>query len=88
MKSKYVENTLRYNAALCTGCGMCSSVCPHGVFNQIDHIAQIVKPTACMECGACARNCPAKAIEVEAGFGCAAAEFIAALKGSKQPTCD
>jgi ferredoxin len=26
---------------------------------------------ACMECGACALNCPVKAISVDAGVGCA-----------------
>ena len=87
MKSKYLETTLKYNAERCTGCGMCSSVCPHGVFIQTDRIAQIVRPLACMECGACALNCPADAITVESGFGCAAAQFLAALKGSKKPTC-
>jgi len=88
MKSKYLETTLRYNAELCTGCGMCSSVCPHGVFTQTGHVAQLIRPTACMECGACARNCPVEAITVEAGFGCAVAQFVAALKGSKEPTCN
>jgi ferredoxin len=26
---------------------------------------------ACMECGACAKNCPTAAIRVDAGVGCA-----------------
>ena len=88
IKSKYLETTLRYNAELCTGCGMCSSVCPHGVFIQTGEIAQLVKPLACFECGACALNCPTAAITVEVDFGCAVSQFLAALKGSKQPTCD
>jgi NAD-dependent dihydropyrimidine dehydrogenase PreA subunit len=88
IKSKYLETTLKFNAELCTGCGMCRSVCPHGVFVQADDIAQLVRPLACMECGACARNCPVDAITVEAGTGCAVAQFVAALKGSKEPTCD
>ena len=83
IKSKYLATTLKYHAELCTGCGMCSSVCPHGVFTQIDKKAKIQNPLACMECGACALNCPADAITVESGFGCAAAQFISALRGSK-----
>jgi NAD-dependent dihydropyrimidine dehydrogenase PreA subunit len=27
------HNTLLYNAARCVGCGLCSQVCPHGVFS-------------------------------------------------------
>jgi len=33
----------------------------------------------CMECGACARNCPTEAITVRAGVGCATAVFDDAL---------
>jgi NAD-dependent dihydropyrimidine dehydrogenase PreA subunit len=88
MKSKYLETTLKYDPALCTGCGICSTVCPHGVFVQHDGTAQLIRPTACMECGACALNCPASAISVESGTGCATAQMIAALKGVKEPTCD
>jgi len=87
IKSKYLETTLRYKTELCTGCGMCSSVCPHGVFVQLDRVAELVNPLACMECGACARNCPVDAITVIAGTGCAIAHFVAALKGSKEPIC-
>jgi ferredoxin len=88
MKSKYLETTLRYNAELCTGCGMCSIVCPHRVFIQTEETAQLVRPTACMECGACALNCPVGAITVDPGTGCATAQMIAALKGIKEPSCD
>ncbi len=27
-------NTLRFDPALCTGCGICVDVCPHGVFSR------------------------------------------------------
>ena len=33
--------------------------------------AEIVDRDLCMECGACARNCPVDAIAVRAGVGCA-----------------
>jgi ferredoxin len=42
---------------------------------------------ACMECGACAMNCPTGAISVEAGVGCAAAVIMSALRGDKQVCC-
>ena len=41
---------------------------------------------ACMECGACALNCPALAIEVKSGVGCATAILIGAVRGT-EPTC-
>ena len=82
-----VVNTLRYEAALCTGCGMCVNVCPHAVFAMNSHVARLAHPDACMECGACQLNCPAGAIAVESGVGCAAAMIQAALKGQKEATC-
>jgi ferredoxin len=33
--------------------------------------AQIVDQDGCMECGACANNCPTQAIQVRPGVGCA-----------------
>jgi MinD superfamily P-loop ATPase len=38
-------------------------------------------PASCMECGACALNCPVQAIEVQSGVGCAHAMISAALRG-------
>ena len=88
MKHKYLKNvaTLSYNAEKCTGCGKCMEVCPHGVFDVDERKAQIVEKDFCMECGACALNCPAKAIEVNAGAGCAAAIIMSWFTG-KEPTC-
>jgi ferredoxin len=40
----------------------------------------------CMECGACALNCPTEAIEVNAGVGCAAAIIMSWVTG-KAPSC-
>jgi hypothetical protein len=39
-----------------------------------------------MECGACALNCPAAALSVEKGVGCAAA-IIGGLFNGGEPTC-
>jgi NAD-dependent dihydropyrimidine dehydrogenase PreA subunit len=114
-----VSNTLRYNAKLCINCGLCSIVCPHGVFAPSaregrvaraialsprparlakpgrtaeivaagDGVAQLVRPEACMECGACQRNCPSGAIHVQSGVGCAAALMRVALTGKGEETC-
>ncbi len=70
---RYLKNvtTLRLDAALCSGCGRCPEVCPHGVFALADGKAALVDADACIECGACARNCPSGAIQVDAGVGCA-----------------
>ncbi len=40
----------------------------------------------CMECGACAMNCPAGALSVKAGVGCAAAIILGKLRGTA-PDC-
>ncbi len=82
-----LTNTLRYDPATCNGCGMCLNVCPHGVFARNGRGVHVVRPDACMECGACQVNCPTNAIAVESGVGCAAAMIRAALIGQKEATC-
>ena len=63
--------TLRLDPGLCIGCGMCREVCSHDVFRQEGRKMALALPDACIECGACALNCPVKAISVDAGVGCA-----------------
>ena len=87
MFNSYGVNTLQIETALCTGCGRCIEVCPHGVFAMIDHKARLAARESCMECGACALNCREDAISVESGVGCATAMIIAALKGQKEASC-
>jgi Fe-S-cluster-containing hydrogenase component 2 len=72
---RYIEDvvTLRYDEEKCTGCQLCTMVCPHGVFVMEGSRAKLVDRGACMECGACQRNCAFGAISVESGVGCAAA---------------
>jgi len=65
--------TLTLDAGKCTGCEMCTSVCPHGVLAVENRVVSIVDRDACMECGACASNCPTQALSVQAGVGCATA---------------
>ena len=42
---------------------------------------------ACMECGACAANCPAGAVAVTAGVGCFAALLRETFLGAKAGSC-
>ena len=67
--------TLELDIDKCTLCGMCSKVCVHGVLAVDDNGIHILNRDACMECGACAMNCPAEAVTVRAGVGCAWAIF-------------
>jgi MinD superfamily P-loop ATPase len=67
--------TLELDADKCTLCGMCTKVCVHGVFALDGNGIQILDRNYCMECGACAMNCPAEAVTVRAGVGCAWAIF-------------
>lgn len=63
--------TLEFDPEACIGCGKCAEVCPHQVFAMSDERARLVERDRCMECGACRMNCPAGAIRVDAGVGCA-----------------
>lgn len=87
MLNAYEVNTLAYNPELCNGCAMCVAVCPHAVFAMQGRKAQLVKPQACMECGACQVNCVTGAIAVESGVGCATAMIVSALKGQREVSC-
>ncbi len=71
MTMTYLKNvvTLRLDTHRCTGCQTCTQVCPHQVLAMEDKKARVVNRNACMECGACAINCPADAIEVKSGVG-------------------
>jgi len=80
-------NTLRFLPGRCANCDMCVNVCPHGVFRSGPKRVEIVRGEACMECGACQRNCPTGAVKVDSGVGCAAAMISAALRGKKEVSC-
>jgi ferredoxin len=77
----YLKNvvTLQFDEHKCTGCGMCLDVCPHEVFKMNGQYVEIQNRDACMECGACSLNCPANAISVQSGVGCANAVINAML---------
>lgn len=79
--------TLRLDRDLCTGCRVCTVVCPHAVFEMTDdRTARVADLGACMECGACVTNCAAGAIAVDAGVGCASAIVRSWLLGG-EPSC-
>lgn len=88
MKHKYLKDaaTLELEQEKCTGCGICTKVCPHNVLSVSDRKVKIIDKDACMECGACALNCPFSALSVKPGVGCAAAIIYGLLTGS-EPTC-
>jgi len=85
---KYLSNvaSLEYFSDKCTGCGLCTIVCPHGVFVLDAGLARITDRDRCMECGACAKNCAFGAIVVKAGVGCASAIIKGWLTGT-EPSC-
>lgn len=70
----------------CNGCGMCIKVCPHEVFELSGRKAHIIRKDHCMECGACALNCPQGAISVRSGVGCASGIINGILRNT-EPTC-
>lgn len=91
MRQHYLKDvvTLGLDQARCTGCGRCVEVCPHNVFairSTNGRKAEIIDRDSCMECGACAKNCAARAVSVHAGVGCAWAVVRGRLTG-KEPTC-
>lgn len=85
---RYLEDvvTLACDQDRCIGCGMCTVVCPHGVFTLQDKKALMSSRNLCMECGACMKNCPTGAITVEAGEGCVRG-IINELLGIEGPCC-
>lgn len=93
---RYLENTaiLKLDQAVCIGCGVCVTVCPHRVLAMgAGDKAEIVDHGGCMECGACACNCPVNAIFVNQAEGCGCAaliigSWISRFTGRKIPGCN
>lgn len=46
----------------CIGCGICTSVCPHGSWQIVD--GKSIANGECENCLACVQNCPRKAISI------------------------
>lgn len=88
MSLMYLKNvvTLQFDKAKCIGCYVCLSVCPREVLAAANGTIEIESRDACMECGACQRNCPSGAVTVKTGVGCASA-VINQLLGRKSGCC-
>ena len=80
-------STLAFDVDACVGCGICTMVCPHGIFAMADGKAQVVDKDDCMECGACATNCPTQAVSVSPGVGCAAYIIQTWIKRKEKASC-
>jgi ferredoxin len=79
--------TLQLRPELCVGCGTCLDVCPRAVLARDNGKVAIVNRDACIECGACQRNCAVEALSVRAGVGCAHALINAALGQTNAACC-
>ena len=88
-KFRYLPDVtmLTFDPQKCLGCGVCETVCPHGVFQMNSKQAQLVDRNGCMECGACALNCPSEAITVTPGVGCATYIIQSWIKGKENAAC-
>jgi len=78
--------TLKLDSGACSGCAMCRTVCPHGIFEISGGKARVADRDSCIECGACARNCPEGAVSVRVGVGCATA-VINSMLGIRNSGC-
>jgi len=88
----YIKNvvTLKLEPDLCTGCGLCTEVCPRSVL-ELDPAqgkVDLINRDSCIECGACMMNCPIGAISVQAGVGCAYALLKSRIQGKEKISCD
>ncbi len=54
----------------CTGCEICTWVCPHHVIEMSNSHAALMHLDRCIECGACQLNCAFDAITVTKGTAC------------------
>lgn len=79
--------TLKLDDDTCVGCGVCTTVCPHGVFTLNNGKAKLTDRDGCMECGACAMNCAVGAITVTPGVGCVEYIISGWIKGPEAASC-
>jgi ferredoxin len=79
-------STLRLDGEACTGCGVCTDVCPRSALEMREDRVFIVSLDSCIECGACALNCAFDALSVKTGTGCASG-ILNGMLGRKSACC-
>jgi heterodisulfide reductase subunit A len=53
-----------YNKSLCTGCEVCTTVCPYKAINKNEEDEIIITQVLCKGCGVCGATCPNEAIVI------------------------
>lgn len=56
---------IKIDFSKCTGCGVCASICPVGVYEIMDEKSVPANPDDCVVCRACENMCPEEAVTVE-----------------------
>ena len=79
-------STLRLDREACTGCKVCTDVCPRAVLEMREGRVRIASLDSCIECGACALNCAFDALSVKTGTGCASG-ILNGMLGRKSACC-
>ncbi len=69
---------------LCSGCGICASVCPYDAIKVERSGIAVVNEILCSGCGVCAASCPAGAIEVKNERHAQIEEMIGVALGSEK----
>lgn len=54
---------LSFRSSMCTECGSCAEVCPHGIHRFADE-KHVVDYKKCVACGRCADTCPSEAVRL------------------------
>ena len=73
------------DVSACNSCGLCGEICPFGLPKANSNGKyEIERPDLCVECSACQRNCPTKAIKMQEQMGCGCLwDARQRLKGAK-----
>jgi heterodisulfide reductase subunit A len=53
-----------YNKSLCTGCEVCTTVCPYKAINKNEEDEIVITQVLCKGCGVCGATCPNEAIVI------------------------
>ena len=69
---------------LCSGCGICATVCPYDAIKIERSGIAVVNDILCFGCGVCAASCPAGAIEVKNERHMQIEEMIGVALGSEK----